>query len=361
MRQLVTCFIAMFGLSCATSTSPSPPGVVMPLAGQKPAESLPTVELKDSFHFVHCLDQQAWVLLDNDRHLELEEALLEDSGQELSLMAGAQDGFVIAQALSAEGLTAARSLVGEGRYRLFNGGHEVAVSALGTPRLVGRVVPHFGMVEEWSRGGIGPESAEGELARRDLRNTAAMHLMAPLSVSCKEDSFYWARPEWMPEVSARSYREVGAKTEAKWAERTAALRAWSDPQARVKSAYLEQGANLPELDIQVFALSEGGAQAPCVTGCTHVQLRLGTTLCGMGPDEAVLSVFWDRDGLRPSIIEERNGPLAPILMGDFDGDGTMEVVGRTDSLSQTIELFRIEPTGLVPVKSTSLTFADCPC
>ncbi len=318
--------------------------------------------LEESFYFVHCFDGQAWILLDGDAHLLVEESALQSPGTDVAMMTGTEDGFVVAEALSSVALKRAATVLGGGpRFRVFNGPDAVTVATAGTPQLVGRVVPHFGVVQEWSEQGIEPESKDGLPARQDLRNTAAMHLMAPLEVPCHDQIFYWARPEGLPLPAVQSFREVGADAEEHWSDKTQQLPIWADVAARIKAAYDEQGENLPPPDQQVFECSGSLPIAPFEDGCFHVQLHVGTTMCGMGPDEVLLSVLWATGDSSPRLIEERHSPLEPLLVGDFDGDGQSEIVARTDSLSRTVELLRIEGAGLVSVKSTSITYADCPC
>lgn len=370
MKTTTIGVLCALAIGCATTAGPRQAVSPMPTdpiaeTGPEQVAAAPAPsgnELEGSFFFVHCFNDRAWILLDGDQHLLLEEQALQAPGSELFLMAGAEDGFVIAETLSAGVAAQTASVLGEGaRYRVYNGPDAVTVATRGKPLMVGRVVPHFGVVQEWSEQGIDPADEKGLAARRDLRNIAAMHLMAPLEVPCNDHSFYWASPEAQPVRVARSFREVGAATEESWAAKTRQLAHWTEISARVQAAYEEQGENLPPPDLQVLECSGPLPLPPFQSGCVHVQLHLGTTMCGMGPDEALFSVLWPGDDTLPGLMEEETSSITPLLIGDFDGDGLSDVVARTDSLSNTVELLRIEGAGLVSVKSTSITYADCPC
>lgn len=370
MRRDYVWLLSALVLACATTQAPAPDPAPKPVSTITPGdpETAPKAPpaagegLEESFYFVHCFDSQAWVLLDSDEHLGLEESALQTPGTDVTMMAGTEDGFVIAEELSPEAIKHAAKVLGAGpRFRVYNGRDAVTVATAGVPQLVGRVVPHFGMVQEWSEQGLDPGDEKGLPARQDLRNSAAMHLMAPLEVPCHDHFFYWARPEALPEPQVQSFREVGAEAEEKWADLTGKLPLWTEVATRVRAAYQENGENLPPPDPQVFECSAPLPLPPFKSGCVHVQLHIGTTMCGMGPDEALFSVLWARADSVPPLAEERPSPLEPLLIGDFDGDGQSEIVARTDSLSRTVELLRIEGAGLVSVKSTSITYADCPC
>ncbi len=370
MRRNYILLLCALALACATTGQPARVPVPNEPDKAAPTEAVATSVAKtpaasgveESFYFVHCFDNQAWVLLDGDAHLTLEEAALQSPGSDVTMMSGSEDGFVIAEELSPEITKLATDTLRSGpRFRVYNGSDPVTVAKAGTPKLIGRVVPHFGIVQEWSEQGIDPEGEKGLPAREDLRNTAAMHLMAPLDVPCHDMSIYWARPEAQPLPPVQSFREVGAEAEEEWGAKTQELVHWEEVRARIEAAYQEQGENLPPPDLQVFECAAPLPLSPFEKGCFHVQLHVGTTMCGMGPDEALFSVFWPVDQNSPGLIEERHSPLEPLLIGDFDGDGHSEIVARTDSLSRTVELLRIEGAGLVSVKSTSITYADCPC
>ncbi len=370
MRRPCIVLLCLLALGCVTTsetrqTSPAKPVTPVAAVGLEvvaPTGHQANDELEESFFFVHCFDDRAWILLDGDEHLLVEEAALQFPGTDITLMAGAADGFVIAETLSAKAGSQATRVLGKGpQYRVYNGPDAVTVATAGTPQMVGRVVPHFGVVQEWSKQGIDPATENGTPARRDLRNIAAMHLMAPLEVPCTDQAFYWASPEEHRVRSAQSFREVSASAEERWAEKTRQLPYWTAGAARVRAAYEEQGESLPPPDLQVLECSGSLPLPPFQSGCFHVQLRLGTTMCGMGPDEAMFSILWPGDDSLPGLMEEHLSSITPLLIGDFDGDGQSEMVARTDSLSDTVELLRIEGAGLVSVKSTSITYADCPC
>jgi hypothetical protein len=377
MQRYYIWLLSAVAIACATTSQPGePPPPREPSKVSPPGESnkvtpeetrtspiAPAANgLEESFYFVHCFDDRAWILLDGDAHLALEEAAFQSPGADVTMMGGSEDGFVIAETLSPEvAVLAGKALEASAQFRVYNGSDAVTVAKAGAPMLIGRVVPHFGIVQEWSEQGIEPEGESGLLARQDLRNTAAMHLMAPLEVPCHGHNLYWARPEALPLPPVQTFREVGAEAEEEWAAKAQRLPHWADVEARVNAAYEEQGENLPPPDLQVFECAAPLPLPPFEKGCFHVQLHMGTTMCGMGPDEALFSVLWPVDQEVPGLIEERHSPLEPLLIGDFDGDGRSEIVARTDSLSRTVELLRIEGAGLVSVKSTSITYADCPC
>jgi hypothetical protein len=347
-----------------TATVPAPPTAETPSAPETTAPATPTrPALTASFYFVHCFDGKAWVQLDSNEQLLVEDALLEASSQELRLLEGATDGFVVLETLTEAGAARAAELLGSRHpFRVYEGTRLLGEHPPGAPQLVGRVVPHFGMVQEWSEQGMTPGEEGGEGALRDLRNTASMHLMAPLELACNGgEDFHWARPANLPDPRVVRFRNGSDEEQNEWETRSLALPAWKQAEERVRAAYGDSGEEMPTAETLFLTAPDGDSYVPCGAGCHHVLLHVGSTQCGMGPDEAIFSVLWPLGVGGSPIVQEVTAPLFPILVGDFDGNGKADLVARTHPLSQTVELLEFDGSGFVTVKSTSVTYADCPC
>lgn len=266
--------------------------------------------------------------------------------------------------------------VGSG-WQLWSGPDRIGDVELGEPVVLARIVPHFGVVQEWEESPLESPTRSAQ-TRQDLMSNSEVVLAFPVEGDAGKaglgnyDEVLWVRHAiGFPATMAQAEEIPVAK--APWFKWTSELPDWVKAADRVTEAFRNSGADAKQADATAsyawkveIPPREAGA-APMAFGVAA--LTLGDTLCGQGPDEASILAVWrlladESKGEFIGSIPTEGDPIATprlLVVGDMDGDGLVEVVVRGELITNTKTIYRLMDNKLVPVKSDYITFADCPC
>ncbi len=287
------------------------------------------------------------------------------------------DGWAFVGTLTADAARRVHRVLGNlGPIEVMDGAFPAEEVYLGSPVLVGRIVPHFGEVQALDDQGIYLDDEDQEALRRQFLVGCPTKIMIPVQGEIYDVMTSWARTrsDRLPKVALFDMgAEDGRADEAQ--EVAAALPAWAAAVARVDAAYEKEedqgepddllndlwtGAHVDEdLDENV----EGGPDEPV---WIYYHVHHGETMCEVGPDEARLAALWAPDAPldKPMVLVTEQGTtlvIEPYLIGDLDGDGAIEIIGLTDELTGEVQLLRIKDGAFETLKSAGPMYRDCPC
>ena len=240
---------------------------------------------------------------------------------------------------------------------------------LGAPVLVGRVVPHFGEVQELEDRDISiDDEDQGELRRQLLLGTSPV-IMIPIQGEVYDVMTLWARTrsDARPAVAVFDMGPDGPRDDEA-AEVAAETTAWAEALARVDRAYAADDAGEPPYTEEDLwsARRLDDEDEPVGPNWIYFFCHYGETLCEQGPDEALLAALWAPGAPldKPLVFVTGQGEqvvLEPYLIGDLDGDGAVELIGRTNELTGELQLLRVEEGRFKTLKSAAPMYRDCPC
>ncbi len=328
----------------------------------------------DLFYFAHGLDEQAYVQLDSHGG-GVDVRSLAEQAQETRRAGWAHDGYAIFAALPVEAAGKLKKRYASvAEWKVMEGAREACSGKLGRPSLVGFVIPHFGEVQQFEELKVDINDGAAAKYRKGLLSQARLFLVAPVT-GCKVDrksGFLWAAPKGV-QVAGAFFTAPPAQREKHFFDLALSLPAFKKSRVRVDKAYAEEGADRgkprEQREVSCSYYWKGivtREDRPERSFC-HASVKYGSTFCGEGPDEAMVSALFE-------VGKEKRGPLVsvgspdseywpfePVMLVDLFGDGSFFVVAKTDELSQEFGLFRIKEGRLERIKATGVAFNDCPC
>ncbi|MFH1532509.1 MAG: hypothetical protein ABIK09_17430 [Pseudomonadota bacterium] len=262
-----------------------------------------------------------------------------------------------------------RALGPLGPLEVMDGGRPAEELFMGAPILVGRVVPHFGEIQEMEDNGIViDDEDQGELRRKFLAGTMPV-IMIPIQGDVYDVVTLWARTrsDQRPKVAVFEAGPAGPRDDEA-AQVAATMPAWAGAIARVDLAYKDADlGDAPITDESLWSaayLDED--DQPVGPTWIYFYQHYGEAACGQGPDEARLGSLWTPKGSldKPLVLVADDSTIVviePFVVGDLDGDGAIEMIGATNELTREIQLLRIKDGSFETLKTAAPIYRDCPC
>ncbi len=280
------------------------------------------------------------------------------------------EGMAFIGSLSAPAARRVHAALGSlGPIQVMDGGFPAEDVFFGPPVLVGRVVPHFGEIDELEEQGIFlDDEDQGALRKQFFLGTAPV-IMIPVQGELYDSMTMWARTrtDRRPKVAVFDAGPLGSRDDEA-AEVAAAMPAWTEAIARVDQAYLQdEHGEVPFLEDELWsAVYLNDEDEPVGDAWTYYYVHYGETFCGEGPDEARLAGLWSpKSSLdKPMVLATEEADMTviePYIIGDLDGDGAVEMIGLTSDLTGEIQLLRIKDGVLETLKTAGPIYRDCPC
>lgn len=339
-----------------------------------PGETLKGARPADLFYFVHGLDEKAYVQLDSHGG-GFDVRDMADKAVKTRSVDSANEGYaIIAELPDAVAGNLIEKYGKVEKWKVMEGGMEACSGKLGRPELVGFVIPHFGEVQEFDELKVDVNAPAGAKYRKALLSQARLFVVAPVT-GCEVDrksGFLWAAPKDV-HVAGAFFSPAPEKSEKQFLGLTSSLGGFKKGKAVVDKAYAEEGTDRgkpPERREAScsfhFKGIEVGRDQPERSFC-HVSIKYGSTFCGQGPEEALVSAIWEvgkeKRGPLVSVAspDSEYSPLEPIMLVDLFGNGSIFFVAKTNELSHELGLFEIRDGKPVRIKATGVAFNDCPC
>ena len=240
----------------------------------------------------------------------------------------------------------------------------------GTPQLVGRVVPHFGEVQEMEEQGFFIDDEDQGARRLQYLAGTDTVVMIPIQGEVYDSVTTWARTrsDRQPTVAAFETGPLGPRDDEA-ADVAETMPAWKEALARVRAAYAgEDHGEEPEVRTEDLWTAQRLDEDDNPVGPNWVYFfhHFGETQCGAGPDEARLAALWSPKGSldKPLVLvtgESATVVLEPYVIGDLDGDGALEMIGFTNDLTGEVRILRIKDGTFETLKTAAPNYRDCPC
>gem|GEM_PF-4192794 len=333
--------------------------------GEMPTKLVDGLPVEESFFFAVGAGGLYYIVLDSPAYdfvgeiKDISNITLLDASGPITL------GLALEASTASRLLETARSR--GSKWELRSGEGVVCTGELGDPLYITQVQPHFGAEQQWQEE---PETSPANSA--ETRST----LLGPgfvgvpvLGCRGEPDPTIWARPVGGPALRIAGPVALSSEESALLLEKSVVELRWAESRQRVLDAYKTIDSAYPPEEsqaVQRFVLAAEG-EAPGME-LTEVNLVVGETMCGQGPDAEESTLFWVSCDLGICPVGEAEGSAMQgrrttcmRSFGDFNGDGSMELLMVMDDLLRTRTLFTIEDGVLVPVKSISINYQDCPC